>query len=55
MIAVDSLGAVIQVSKIKYAIWNNNGKPSNPNPGEFGFNIDLGNLEIFDGNNWVNI
>lgn len=40
-------------SRLKMPTWGTLGRPSDPQEGEFGLNVDTNKLEVFDGSVWI--
>jgi hypothetical protein len=43
----------LQYRGLTMPVWGTGGRPSAPREGEFGFNAEAQQLEIWDGDSWV--
>ncbi len=46
-------GLSLMVGVPKIASWKTKGRPKNPKNGTFGFNTETGNLEYWNGSDWL--
>jgi hypothetical protein len=46
---------VTQMRLLKMPVWGSAGRPSNPRRGDFGFNAETNQLEIYNGYMWKGI